>query len=118
VATTTSEPRINFDYDHMFFKPSPLWSLSWSLLASHKRSIYPACCLIAGNFLLALACCYALLAVLAFYDWRSTGKVQWATLLGSVTVIASEPPVAALFTHNAVWSRVATQMLALGRFLH
>lgn len=71
----------------------------------------------AGNFILALACCYSLLAVMAFYDWRSTGKVQLATVLGSATVIATNPPITAAFTHNAVWVYVATQMLALGRFL-
>ena len=72
---------------------------------------------IAGNFPLALACCYSLLALVAFYDWWSTGKVLLATLLGSVTVVATNPPIAEAFTHNAVWLRVATQMLALGRFL-
>ena len=73
--------------------------------------------LIAGNFLLALACCYGLLGLLAFYDWWSTTKVQLATVLGSVTVIATNPPIASAFTHNAVWLHVATQMLALGRYL-
>lgn len=73
--------------------------------------------LIAGNFTLALACCYSLLALMAFYDWRSTGKVQLATLLGSATVIATNPPIIVAFTHNAVWVYVATQMLTLGRFL-
>src|SRR5580704_12584684 len=73
--------------------------------------------LMAGNFILALACCYSLLALMAFYDWRTTGKVQLTTVLGSATVIATNPPVVAVFTHNPVWVYVATQMLALGRFL-
>jgi hypothetical protein len=72
---------------------------------------------IAGNFPLALACCYSLLALMAFYDWRSTGKVQLVTILGSATVIATNPPIIAAFTHNTVWLYVSTQMLALGRFL-
>jgi hypothetical protein len=54
---------------------------------------------------------------MAFYDWRSTGKVQLVTLLGSATVIATNPPIIAAFTHNAVWVYVSIQMLALGRFL-
>jgi hypothetical protein len=72
---------------------------------------------IGGNFILTLACCYSLLALMALYDWRSTGKVQLATLLGSATVIATNPPIIVAFTHNAVWVYVSTHMLALGRLL-
>ena len=63
--------------------------------------------LIAGNFLLAIACCYALLLSLACYDLWSARKIQSGTLWGS----------AAAFTHNIVWIRIAAEMKAVGQLL-
>lgn len=70
--------------------------------------------LFAGNFPLALGCCYALLALVACYDVWSTRKVHLATVFGSVIVIMSNPPIVGLYTHNATWLVIATQMQKLG----
>jgi hypothetical protein len=73
--------------------------------------------LIAGNFPLAVGCCYALLVLVACYDVWSTRRVHLATAFGSAIVIASNPPVVGMFTHNATWLVIATQMQKLGHLL-
>jgi hypothetical protein len=47
----------------------------------------------------------------------SARKVYLATVLGSVIVIASNPPVVVMYTHNATWLAIATQMQKLGHLL-
>ncbi len=71
----------------------------------------------AGNFLLALLICLALLGVMVCYDLLSTGTVRRATLAGIALTLAVNPPIVMTYTNNAVWFRVATYMQALGRFL-
>jgi hypothetical protein len=70
--------------------------------------------LIAGNFPLAIGCCYALLVFVACYDVWSTRRVHLATVFGSAIVIVSNPPVVGVYTHNATWLVIATQMQKLG----
>ena len=54
---------------------------------------------------------------IAAYDVWSARRVHLATVLGSVIVIASNPPVVVMYTHNATWLAIATQMQKLGHLL-
>ena len=73
--------------------------------------------LIAGKFLLALTCCLAFLILIAAYDLWSKGTLHRATLWGSAVVIVTNPPVVGVFSHNAIWFRVAQYMQTFGQFL-
>jgi hypothetical protein len=73
--------------------------------------------LIAGNFPLAVDCCYVLLAVMVCYDLWSTRKLQPGTLWGSAIFIVTHQPIVSAFTHNIVWLRIATGMKGIGQFL-
>jgi hypothetical protein len=71
-----------------------------------------------GTHLRAAGCCFALLVLIASYDFWSFAKVHSATLLGGLTLVLTNPPVVWIFTHNSVWFRLASLMQTAGRRLY
>ena len=70
-----------------------------------------------GTHLRAAACCFALVALIACYDLWSTAKVRAATLWGGAILVAANPPVVEIFTHNSVWFR-SLALQTIGRHLY
>ncbi|HEY6128631.1 MAG TPA: hypothetical protein VIW23_10655 [Candidatus Acidoferrum sp.] len=71
-----------------------------------------------GTHLRAAVCCFALLVLIASYDFWSFAKVHSATLLGGLTLVLTNPPVVWIFTHNSLWFRLASLMQTAGRHLY